>query len=183
MVSTSSDTIAFVCLGAIAGAHGVRGELKVKTFTENPLDLSAYGVLQNEDGSQFFEITSITANKIGACIRLKGVSSKEAAQALKGTRLYVPRPRLPELTVAEDFYHSDLLGLKAINNIGEDVGTITAVHNFGSGDLLEIGARGSSFFIPFTKACVPEIDIGTGQLVIIAPIMVQGNDLNEASTD
>ena len=167
MSTDPKEKPAHICLGAIAGAHGVRGDLKVKTFTEDPLDLAAYGILQDEDGSQFFEVMRISPDKMGARIRVKDITSRHQAQSLKGTRLYVPRDRLPDLSDEDDFYHTDLLGLEALTQTGEVAGKVVAVHNFGATDLLEIDPDGPTFFIPFTKACVPKVDIKAGQLVII----------------
>ncbi|MGC6512329.1 MAG: ribosome maturation factor RimM [Parvibaculales bacterium] len=160
-----------VCLGAIAGAHGVRGDLKVKTFTADPLDLAAYGILQDEDGSRLFEIMTIVSDKIGARIRVRDITSRDLAHSLKGTRLYVPRERLPALETEDDFYYADLVGLKAVYPSSDPAGMVVGVHNFGSGDLLEIAPDSQSFFVPFTKACVPEVNIKAGHLVIDPPTM------------
>ncbi|MGC6472403.1 MAG: ribosome maturation factor RimM [Parvibaculales bacterium] len=180
MATDPTDKLALVCLGAIAGAHGVRGDLKVKTFTADPLDLAAYGPLQDEDGSRFFDIMTIVPDKIGVRIRVRDITSRELAQSLKGTRLYVPRTRLPELETQDDFYYADLTGLQAVYPSSNPAGVVVGVHNFGSGDLLEIAADGPSFFVPFTKACVPEVNIKAGQLVIIPPTM---EDIDTSETD
>lgn len=154
-----------LCLGVIGAAHGVRGAVKVKTFTEMPLDLAAYGPLTDENGERAFIVTSCQAAKAGARITLKGVSDRDAAEALRGVGLYVARAKLPNLTDADDFYHTDLIGLEAVNMDGALVGTVTACHNFGAGDLLEINGS----FYPFTKAVVPEINMAAGRLTLCPP--------------
>lgn len=158
-----SDTL--LCLGVIGAAHGVRGAVKVKTFTETPLDLAAYGPLTDENGERAFIVTSCQAAKAGARITLKGVGDRNAAEALRGVGLYVARAKLPDLADAEDFYHTDLIGLEAVGEDGAGFGTVTACHNFGAGDLLEI----NGVFYPFTKAVVPHIDMAAGRLTLCPP--------------
>ena len=153
-----------ICVGAVAGAHGVKGDVRIKTFTENPMDIAAYGALSDEAGQNTFEILNTYPDKMGARVRFRNVTSRSQAEALKGTRLYVERDHLPELD-EEDFYHTDLIGLTAVTVQGEKLGMVKAVHNFGSADLLEIEGQ----FIPFTKINVPEIDFKLGTLTIIPP--------------
>ena len=153
-----------ICVGAVAGAHGVKGDVRIKTFTENPMDIAAYGALSDEAGQNTFEILNTYPDKMGARVRFRNVTSRSQAEALKGTRLYVERDHLPELD-EEDFYHADLIGLTAVTVQGEKLGRVKAVHNFGSADLLEIEGQ----FIPFTKINVPEIDFKLGTLTIIPP--------------
>ena len=153
-----------IFVGAVAGAHGVKGDVRIKTFTENPMDIAAYGALSDEAGQNTFEILNTYPDKMGARVRFRNVTSRSQAEALKGTRLYVERDHLPELD-EEDFYHADLIGLTAVTVQGEKLGMVKAVHNFGSADLLEIEGQ----FIPFTKINVPEIDFKLGTLTIIPP--------------
>ena len=153
-----------ICVGAVAGAHGVKGDVRIKTFTENPMDIAAYGALSDEAGQNTFEILNTYPDKMGARVRFRNVTSRSQAEALKGTRLYVERDHLPELD-EEDFYHADLIGLTAVTVQGEKLGMVKAVHNFGSADLLEIEGQ----FIPFTKINVPEIDFKLGKLTVIPP--------------
>ena len=153
-----------ICVGAVAGAHGVKGDVRIKTFTENPMDIAAYGALSDEVGQNTFEILNTYPDKMGARVRFRNVTSRSQAEALKGTRLYVERDHLPELD-EEDFYHADLIGLTAVTVQGEKLGMVKAVHNFGSADLLEIEGQ----FIPFTKINVPEIDFKLGKLTVIPP--------------
>ena len=153
-----------ICVGAVAGAHGVKGDVRIKTFTENPMDIAAYGALLDEAGQNTFVILNTYPDKMGARVRFRNVTSRSQAEALRGTRLYVERDHLPELD-EEDFYHTDLIGLTAVTVQGEKLGMVKAVHNFGSADLLEIEGQ----FIPFTKINVPEIDFKLGTLTVIPP--------------
>lgn len=153
-----------ICVGAVAGAHGVKGDVRIKTFTENPMDIAALGALSDEAGQNTFEILNTYPDKMGVRVRFRNVTSRSQAEALKGTRLYVERDHLPELD-EEDFYHADLIGLTAVTIQGEKLGMVKAVHNFGSADLLEIEDQ----FIPFSKINVPEIDFKLGTLTIIPP--------------
>ncbi len=158
-----------VCLGQIAGAHGTAGEVRLKTFTAEPGDVAAYGPLEDEDGRRF-EIVSLRPGKNDSIARLEGVGDRNAAEALKGTRLYVARAKLPEPD-EEEWYHADLVGLEAVDLKGAPLGRVTAVQNFGAGDLLEIARQGGkgSLLVPFSKASVPEIDVQSGRIVIDPP--------------
>lgn len=166
-----------VCLGIVGAAHGVRGAMKVKTFTEDPRDLAAYGPLSDASGTRHFTVTSCAADKAGARITLDGVTDRSAAEALRGTALYVARDKLPALADADDFYHADLIGLAALSPEGDRLGTVHAVHDFGAGDLLEIAGddadpktgKGTAFY-PFTKQVVPQIDMAAGTLVLVPPV-------------
>lgn len=185
MVKSPQDTAKnmskqLVCLGAIAGAHGVRGEMRVKTFTQNSLDIAAYGALTNEDETQRFVIIKAAPDKLGARVQIEGIKHRDQATALKGTRLYVNRSALPTLAEEDDFYHADLVGLKALSPEGEGFGEVLGVHNFGAGDLLEVNTGTTTEFIPFTKENVPQIDVKAGQLTIITPIMADMNDIDTA---
>lgn len=160
-----------LCLGAFAGAHGVRGETKVKCFTENAADICAYGKLQSEDGKTFYELSYIRADKLGAICKVKGIDNREIMQSLKGTLLYIERNLLSELDDEEEFYHVDLIGLDVRDEDGASIGSIKSVQDFGAGDLLEIdpsvtdGEAEPSFFIPFTLDVVPEVKIKDGYVV------------------
>jgi len=161
-----------ILLGAITGAHGVKGEVILKVFTEELKAIASYGPLQNEDGSKSFEIEALRPVKTGAAARLKGVRDRNAAEALKGTGLFVDREALGEANEAEDeFFHSDLVGLAAEQEGMGRVGFITAVHNFGAGDMLEIELEGSheKVLLPFTKEAVPMIDIKGARVVVEPP--------------
>lgn len=173
-----------VCLGAVAGAHGVRGEVRIKPFTERPDGVAAYGPVETEDG-RVFAIRVTKPVKGGVAARLEGVASREAAAALKGQRLYVPRARLGEPEADEDgeeaWYHADLIGCAVVGEDGTEIGTVQAVHDFGAGDLLEVlradargsgvpraGARGS-VLVPFTRAECPKVDIAARRIVCVPP--------------
>lgn len=167
-----------VCLAAVAGAHGVRGLVKLKTFTEVPGDALAYGPLEDEAGSRRFEIAlkGSAGGKAGdlLLVEISGVEDRTAAEALRGTRLFVARDALPEIVEEETFYHADLVGLVAVELDGRERGRVAAVHNFGAGDLLEIQPeRGGSFLLPFTKAAVPGVDLAAGRLTIAPPAEIE----------
>ena len=163
-----------VCLGAIAGAHGVRGLVKIKSFTEDPADLTAYGPLGDEAGGRRFEI-AVTGQAKGLLLaRIVGVADREAAQALRGVRLYVDRAALPEPEEAEAFYHADLIGLAAEDAQGEPLGRVAAVENYGAGDFLEIERpEGESLLVPFTQVAVPLVDLEAGRVVVAPPEEVE----------
>ena len=159
-----------VCIAQIGAAHGVRGEVRLKAFTEDPLSVRRYGPLETEDGRRF-EIEAVRPTKDDMLVaRLKGISDRDTAERLTNLRLYVGRDRLPKPADGE-FYHADLIGLAATTADGAPFGTVKAVHNFGAGDLLEIepAAGGATVMLPFTEATVPTIDIAGGRVVIAPP--------------
>ena len=162
-----------ICLGAIAGAHGVRGLVKVKSFTERPEDIAAYGPLSDEAGERRFNLTINGKGKDALLARIEGIADRDAAQALRGTRLYVERGALPAIEEPETYYQADLIGLAVEDRDGQALGRVSAVHSFGGGEVLEVvpeGAeRGDSLLIPFTKAAVPELDLAAGRLVAAPP--------------
>jgi 16S rRNA processing protein RimM len=159
-----------ICVGAIAGAFGVAGEVRLKSFCAEPEAMASYGPLWTEDGSRSFTVrlTRPVAGGLGA--RLSGVASKEAADALKGTSLFADRARLPRLP-DDEFYHADLIGLTVRDPGGATLGRVLAVHNHGAGDLLEVSFpdRPGSRMIPFTLAVVPLVDLGAGLLIADLP--------------
>ncbi len=161
-----------ICLGVIAGAHGVRGLVKIKCYTEAPGDIAAYGPLSDEAGTRRFEIAVKGMAKGAVLAGIAGIDDRDAAQALKGTRLYVDRAALPAPSEEETYYHADLVGLVAEDREGGRIGRVAAVHNFGAGDLLEIERDdgGPEDLVPFTKAAVPEVDLDAGRLVIEPPV-------------
>src|SRR5205085_9874021 len=158
-----------VCIAQIGAAHGVRGEVRLKAFTEDPMSVARYGPLETEDGKRRFEIDAVRPAKDMLVARLKGITDRDAAERLTNLRLYVPRERLPN-PADEEFYHADLIGLAAVTANGEPLGSVKAVHNFGAGDLLEIepATGGATMMLPFTEATVPAIDIA-GRKVIVEP--------------
>ena len=158
-----------VCVGAIAGAFGVRGEVRLKSFCANPADVALYSPLETEDGARRFAVTLGGPVPNGFAARLSGVTTREAAEALRGTRLYAPRGVLPALG-DDEFYHADLIGLAMLDTGGAAIGKVTAVLNHGAGDLLEVQRPGKpSALVPFTRAIVPTVDLATGRVIVDPP--------------
>ena len=159
-----------VCLGAIAGAFGVRGEVRLKSFCADPEAIGDYGPLTTEDGTQSFEISDLKPIKAGFSARLAGIRSKEAADGLRGTRLYAPREVLPSLP-DDEFYHADLINLDVIDTGGAQVGRIKAILNHGADDLLEValGRGKGTALVPFTREIVPTVDLATNRVIIDPP--------------
>jgi 16S rRNA processing protein RimM len=160
-----------ILLGAIAGAHGVRGQVKVKAFTAEPDAIADYGPLEDETGARRFEL-SITGHSRGLLIaHIAEVEDREAAEALKGTQLYVPRTALPETQDDDEFYQTDLIGLAVAGPDGATVGLVKAVQDFGAGDLLEIERPDAvTVYVPFTLEAVPVIDLEAGRIVLAHPL-------------
>jgi 16S rRNA processing protein RimM len=159
-----------ICVAQIGAAHGVRGEVRLKAFTEDPLSVARYGPLETEDGARRFEIETVRPAKDMLVARLKGVSDRDAAERLTNIRLYVPRERLPK-PADDEFYHADLVGLAVVTADGAPFGTVKAAHNFGAGDLLEIepAAGGLTRMLPFNEKVVPIVDIAAGRIVVAPP--------------
>lgn len=157
-----------LCVGAISGSYGVKGEVRLKSFCAEPTAIADYGPLFTEDGARSFSITLTRPVAGGLGARLSGVASKEEADALKGTSLYVSRDKLPNLP-DDEFYHADLIGLEARDTGGVLLGKVIAVHNHGAGDLLEIGGTAGSLLLPFTMASVPTVDLSAGRIVVDPP--------------
>lgn len=159
-----------VCVGAIAGAFGVRGDVRLKSFCADPEAIADYGPLSTEDGTQTYSVTLTGTTKGGLTARLGGVGSKEAADRLKGVRLFAPRDRLPSLP-DDEYYHADLINLEVRDTGGALLGHVRAVLNHGAGDLLEIYAPGAkqTVLLPFTLASVPTVDLTTGRIVADPP--------------
>jgi len=167
VVKPKPDTGKLIVVGALAGAHGVRGDVRVKSFTAEPEDLFAYGPLLAEDGSRILTPQKVRPAKAHFIVTPEAPKSREDWDALKGTRLYVPFDALPE-TEDDEVYIDELLGLRALDPEGAMLGKVKAVQNYGAGDLLEIApeAGGKSVLIPFTEDDVPDIDNDAGELVI-----------------
>jgi len=170
-----------LCVGVIVGAHGVRGDLRVKSFTEMPEDLVAYGPLTDAAGTREFRMRILGAARGVLRVRLDGIEDRDAAEALAGVELYVARDRLPR-PEADEFYHADLVGLCVELPNGTTYGTVRAVHDFGAGAVIEIAlAEGGVVALPFTKAVVPVIDLKAGRAVIVPPEeLVAGDAPREA---
>jgi 16S rRNA processing protein RimM len=159
-----------VLLGRIAAAHGLRGEVMIQAYTEPPENIAAYGPLTDRSGTSVFHIACRRVTAKGVIARLAGVKDRGAAEALKGTGLYVVRDRLPPAAAGE-FYHWDLIGLAAVNAQGRLLGEIIAVHNYGAGDLLEVRLAGAATtqLIPFSDAFVPQVDLTAKRAVVVLP--------------
>lgn len=159
-----------ICVGAIAGAFGVRGEVRLKSFTAIPEDIASYAPLESEDGTRSFSVTVTRQVKNGLAARLSGITTKEEADALRGTQLFVPRDRLPSLP-DDEFYHTDLIGLEVTDTGGAPLGKVLSVINNGADDLLELSAPGQkqTVLLPFTKAVVPTVDLAQGRIVADPP--------------
>lgn len=159
-----------ICVGAIAGSFGVRGEVRLKSYTAIPEDIETYSPLTTEDGSRSFDVQLTRQIKNGFSAHLTGVLTKEQADDLRGVQLFVPRERLPNLP-DDEFYHADLIGLTVFDTGGTELGKVSAVLNHGAGDLLEIRGAGmkSSALLPFTRAAVPTVDLTTGRIIADPP--------------
>jgi 16S rRNA processing protein RimM len=157
-----------VLLGVVIGAQGLKGEVKIKTFTETPEALAAYGPLHGKDEREY-RVTFLRETKDGAVVQLHGVNDRSSAEALKGTELFISRAALPA-PGAEEFYHADLIGLRAEDRLGRVIGTVRAIHNFGAGDVIEIlRDDGDDVFLPFTREVACKIDLAGGRIVIAEP--------------
>jgi 16S rRNA processing protein RimM len=165
-----------VCVGAVVGVHGVRGAVRIKSFTADPADVAAYGPVESEDGKRRFGLR-VTGESKGLVIAwIDGVTDRNAAEALKGTQLFVSRDNLPE-TEEDEFLYSDLVGLKAEGVDGTVMGRVRGVANFGAGEVLDIGlAQGGSIMVPFTRAAVPVVDVANGRLVVDPPTFAEDDE-------
>jgi 16S rRNA processing protein RimM len=158
-----------ILVGAIAGAFGVRGEVRLKSFCAEPADIAGYTPLWAADGRSF-GLTIVRPIPQGFAVRLTGVATREQAEALRGTRLYADRSRLPSLP-DDEFYHADLIGLAVVDTGGVALGTVRAVLNHGAGDILEVHTPGARvpLLLPFTRAAVPTVDLAAGRIVADPP--------------
>ncbi len=165
-----------ICVARIGAAHGVRGAVKLWTFTEDPLAVKHYGPLVTKDGARQFEVTHVREAKGHLVATLKGVATREEAERLNGVELYIARDKLPA-TDENEYYHADLIGLAAVNAVGEPLGRVIAIHNFGAGDIIEIAPPdGATMLLPFTNAVVPTVDLEGGRVVIELPDEIEGDD-------
>ena len=156
------------CVGAIAGAFGVRGEVRLKSFCTTAEDIATYGTLTTEDGARRFAVTLTRPVNGGLGARLSGVETKEQADALKGVTLWADRAALPALG-DDEFYHADLIGLEVVDPGGAVLGRVRAIHDHGAGDILEVAGPAGVLLIPFTRAAVPTIDLAAGRIVADPP--------------
>jgi 16S rRNA processing protein RimM len=160
---------AAICVARIGAPHGVRGAVKLWSFTEDPLAVTAYGPLRTKDGVRQFEVTHARQAKGYLVATLKGVASRDEAERLNGLELYVAREKLPA-TEHDEYYHADLIGLTAVSTADAPLGHVVAIHNFGAGDIIEIAPpHGATMLLPFTNAVVPVVDLANGRVVIDLP--------------
>jgi|SRR5579863_1255315 len=160
-----------VCLGQIGAAHGVRGEVRLRSFTADPAAIANYGPLESEDG-RVFEIRTLRPAKDYFVATFSGIADRSAAERLANTKLYVPRERLPEPEEPDEYYHADLIGLAVVDRAGRQLGTVVAVHNFGAGDLIEVqpAEDAPTQLFPFDAVTVLDVDLAAGRLVVEPPV-------------
>ena len=172
-----------VCVARIGAAHGVRGAVKLWTFTEDPLAVQRYGPLLTKDGARQFEVTHVREAKGHLVATLKGVATREDAERLNGLELYIARDKLPA-TDDNEYYHADLIGLAAVTPANEPLGRVIAIHNFGAGDIIEIAPpHGATMLLPFTNEVVPTVDLAGRRVVIELPEEIEGEDSSPGLPD
>lgn len=166
-----------ILLGRITVAHGIRGEVVVHSFAAEPSDIAAYGPLADKAGTRSFALKVVRDTGKGVVCRIAGVTDRNAAEALKGTELYVAREKLPKAG-DEEFYHADLIGLRAVSPEGDLIGTVVDVQNYGAGDLIEIALEGArqTELVLFSDAFVPEVDVKGGRVVVRMPVSSDDDD-------
>ncbi len=165
-------------LGIFGAPHGVRGELRVKSYTDDPRAIGAYGDLTDRAGKAVFKLAALRLLKEDMLVvRLAGIDSREAAEKLTGVELFARRAQLPPPS-DDEFYHDDLVGLEALTREGDRLGRVVALRNFGAGDILEIApaAGGETLLLPFTKAVAVEMDFERGRIVIVPPNEIDGEE-------
>jgi len=171
-----------ICVARIGAAHGVRGAVKLWTFTEDPLAVTRYGPLSTKDGARQFEVTQAREARDHLVATFKGVTTRDDAERLNGLELYVARDRLPA-TDEDEYYHTDLIGLAAVTAANKPLGEVIAIHNFGAGDIIEIAPpAGSSIMLPFSNAVVPTVDLAARRVVITLPQEIGGDDESGSDT-
>jgi len=169
-----------VLVGVVTAPHGVRGLVKVKSFTEEPSDVVAYGALSDQTGRKTFRLDIVGEAKGQLIVRMDGIADRNAAEDLKGQKLYIHRSALPE-TEEDEFYHADLIGLQTVLADGRPHGVIKAVYDFGAGDLLEVALDNAGItYLPFTREVVPTIDLVAGIVTVIPPNEIDAADVDGA---
>jgi 16S rRNA processing protein RimM len=156
-----------ICVARLGAAHGVRGEVRLWSFTAEPAAVADYGPFETADG-RLIEIETLRPAKDFFVARLKGVADRDAAERLRNADLFVPRDRLPATQDSDEFYHTDLIGLAVVDGSGAPLGSVAALHNFGAGDIIEVRRAdgGDTVMLPFTQAAVPQIDMAGGRIVV-----------------
>jgi 16S rRNA processing protein RimM len=169
-------TSAQICVARIGAPHGVRGQVRLWTFTEDPYAVLDFGPLATKDGKRTIEVDNVREAKGHLVATLKGVTDRDAAARLNGVELFVARDALPD-TEDGEYYHADLIGLAAVNAVGEAIGRVVAMQDFGAGDIIEIAPpSGPTLLLPFTDAVVPTVDIAAGKVIIEMPGEIVGDD-------
>ena len=172
-----------ICLGAVVGVHGIRGEVKVKSFSDDERNLTRYGEVTNEAGDKKFSLKIIGHSKELLRVKIKGVDDRNTAETLVGTAFYVNRDLLPDLK-EDEFYHTDLIGLDVKNSNGEIIGEVNALYNFGAGDIIELKLNaGSLEMLPFTKEYVPEVKVCDGYVKVSSTLMNYAPDDEKEFSD
>lgn len=173
-----------ICLGAVVGVHGIKGEVKVKSFTEPDTNIDRYGEVESKDAGQKFELKVVGHSKELLRVKIKGVNDRTAAEKLIGTGFYINRDALPELEDEDEFYEADLIGLEARQN-GEVIGTVAGLYNFGAGEIIELKLKATSKLemLPFTKAYVPEINISEGYITVTSAAIAFAPEDDEGADD
>lgn len=178
-MSKSSDTPSDnnqVCVGIVAGAHGLKGAVKIRSFTENPKDVAAYGPVTDQSGERSFEIHIVSANQKGLVAELSGIKDRNAAEAINGTELYVSRDKLPEPD-EDEFYYADLIGLPVEHINGGIIGTVSLVDNYGAGDVMEVDLKdGGTEMFTMSREVVPKIDLENGRIVVNPPVEIYADE-------
>ena len=170
-----------ICIGAIVGVHGIKGEVKVKSFTEPDTNVDKYGAVENKNGSRTFELKVVGRSKELLRVKIKGIDDRTAAEALIGNGFYINRDVLPELDDEDEFYEADLIGLE-VRQDNQVIGTVAGLNNFGAGEIIEIKlkATGKLEMLPFTKAYVPEIKVSDGYITVTSASLAFAPDENDA---
>lgn len=170
-----SRAAAHICIARIGAPHGVRGAVKLWTFTHDPMAVCDYGPLTTKDGTRTFDIASVRAAKDHLVATLTGVGDRDAAARLNGIELYVARESLPPADDGE-YYHADLIGLAAVDPLKAPLGRVVAIHDFGAGTIIEIAPpSGPTLLLPFTDPVVPTVDIAGGHVVVVLPNEIEGD--------
>jgi 16S rRNA processing protein RimM len=159
-----------VLMGVVAAPHGVRGLVRIKSFTEDPMAMAGYGPLSDESGKRQYKVEALSPSRGAVLARIDGVADRNAAEALRGLKLYVDRSALPAAG-EQEWYEADLLGLAAVGRDGRDWGKVLAFHDYGAGQSIEVsgGAGGKPVLLPFTTEAVPEIDVEGGKVIVDPP--------------
>lgn len=161
-----------IFLGQIGAAHGIKGQVRIATHTQDPEAIGRYGPLETDRPGLTITLTKVRLQKNVVIANIKGIADRSAAEQLNGVSLFIDRAKLPDPTDEDDFYHADLIGLDARIDSGVSIGKVSAIPNFGAGDLIEVRdpQSGDTYLYPFTKAVVPVINIAEGFLTIIVPL-------------